>query len=441
MSATRAEASGDMAIIRGKLAGKYDSVEEREVIGWFKALINEEIVPGMRELEKQFKDGLLLVRLAQHVQQNTPNIPEKARKMRLKPHVNAATSYKQMENIQMFLKFCDAYGVPKGAQFQTVDLYEGRNLAQVLNCIQMLGSECQRHGFNGPTIGPKPLQAQAREFSQEVLRAGDTIIGLQAGTNKLASQKGMQIGAVRHVADIRADNMVKEGQGELSLQAGTNKFATQAGMSMGSVRHVSDIRADDMNKDSQAFLTLQAGTNKYANQSGMRIGGLRHAPDIKADNQCKDSQTILTLQGGHNKGASQKGMTIGGVRHAADIRADDMTKESQGLVSLQAGSNKYATQAGMSLGAVRHVADIRADDLTREGQGVIGLQMGTNTCANQSGMSIGALRHIASIRADQFDQAGQGVIGHWMKGQAGGATQEGMSMGSKRDIVLNHKKR
>ena len=47
----------------------------------------------------------------------------------------------QMENITKFLKFCEAYGVPKTGTFQTVDLFEGRNMAQVLNCVQQLGTE------------------------------------------------------------------------------------------------------------------------------------------------------------------------------------------------------------------------------------------------------------------------------------------------------------
>jgi len=47
----------------------------------------------------------------------------------------------QMENIQLFLNFCENYGVSKTSLFQTVDLYEGRNMAQVLSCIQQLGSE------------------------------------------------------------------------------------------------------------------------------------------------------------------------------------------------------------------------------------------------------------------------------------------------------------
>ena len=57
--------------------------------------------------------------------------------------------------------------------------------------------------MKGPTIGAKPTEKNIREFSEEQLKAGESIIGLQAGTNKLASQSGMTIGGVRHVSDIK----------------------------------------------------------------------------------------------------------------------------------------------------------------------------------------------------------------------------------------------
>lgn len=41
----------------------------------------------------------------------------------------------------MFLTFCEHYGVPKTGLFQTVDLFEGTNMAQFLSCVQQLGSE------------------------------------------------------------------------------------------------------------------------------------------------------------------------------------------------------------------------------------------------------------------------------------------------------------
>jgi len=58
----------------------------------------------------------------------------------------------------------------------------------------------------------------------------------------------MSMGSVRHVADIRADDMTKEASTTIGLQAGFNKGASQVGMSMGAVRHVADIRADDVSK-------------------------------------------------------------------------------------------------------------------------------------------------------------------------------------------------
>lgn len=40
---------------------------------------------------------------------------------------------------------------------------------------------------------------------------------------------GMSIGAVRHVADIRADDFDRDGQNVIGLQAGSNKGASQKG--------------------------------------------------------------------------------------------------------------------------------------------------------------------------------------------------------------------
>ena len=48
----------------------------------------------------------------------------------------------------------------------------------------------------------------------------------------------MTFGGVRHVADIRADDLTKEGSAVIGLQMGSNKFANQSGMSFGAVRHV-----------------------------------------------------------------------------------------------------------------------------------------------------------------------------------------------------------
>jgi hypothetical protein len=69
-------------------------------------------------------------------------------------------------------------------------------------------------------------------------QAGMSTVGLQMGSNKGASQSGMSMGGVRHVADIRADQMEQSGQGVVGLQMGQTSGASQSGMSMGGRRNI-----------------------------------------------------------------------------------------------------------------------------------------------------------------------------------------------------------
>ena len=71
----------------------------------------------------------------------------------------------------------------------------------------MFDTQAQTHGFDGPILGPREAQANKRSFSEDKLKAGQTVIGLQMGTNKLASQKGMSFGTSRHIADIKVKNI------------------------------------------------------------------------------------------------------------------------------------------------------------------------------------------------------------------------------------------
>ena len=49
-------------IVLLQLAAKYDPDVEAEVIGWFKELLGADLTPGMREIEKQLRDGILLAK-------------------------------------------------------------------------------------------------------------------------------------------------------------------------------------------------------------------------------------------------------------------------------------------------------------------------------------------------------------------------------------------
>jgi len=49
-------------------------------------------------------------------------------------------------------------------------------------------------------LGPKEAQANKREFTEEQMKAGEGVIGLQMGSNKGASQAGDHFGRPRQVA-------------------------------------------------------------------------------------------------------------------------------------------------------------------------------------------------------------------------------------------------
>ncbi|THD27702.1 Transgelin [Fasciola hepatica] len=357
MSTRMTDMGMDVQVNR-RLNSKYDASSEAEAIGWLNKLTGENVPLGRENVCAALKNGQILIKLANAVYAGTSPLPPAAAKKKHPFKANTMTApFKQMENIQMFLNAAEAYGVPHASLFQTVDLYEARNMAQVLNTILQLGTECQRNNFNGPTCGPKPTYENKRDFTEEQLRLSEGIIGLQMGTNKLASQ---------------------------------------AGMSHGGPRHITDIKVDAASKESQAVIGLQMGTNKLASQAGMSHGGPRHITDIKVDAASKEGQGVIGLQMGSNKGASQSGMSHGGPRHITDIKVDAASKEGQGVIGLQMGTNKMASQSGMSYGAQRHIADIKVGEMSKEGQAVIGLQMGAaqDQVASQSGMSFGAQRHI-----------------------------------------------
>lgn len=53
--------------------------------------------------------------------------------------------------------------------------------------------------WKGPYLGPRPAEENRREFTEQQLRASESIIGLQAGTNRGATQSGQSFGASRKI--------------------------------------------------------------------------------------------------------------------------------------------------------------------------------------------------------------------------------------------------
>ncbi|RDD37004.1 Muscle-specific protein 20 [Trichoplax sp. H2] len=138
--ASRPKGFGLTAELEAKKDTKFDPNLEKDVLKWIGDVIGEEV---LEDTHTALKDGVRLCKLANKVQANK-YIKYNVSKM----------AFKMMENIGLFLESTYELGVPKIDMFQTVDLYDGTNIPQVLNGIIAYERKARATGYNGPTLGP-----------------------------------------------------------------------------------------------------------------------------------------------------------------------------------------------------------------------------------------------------------------------------------------------
>ncbi|KAI8772703.1 myophilin [Biomphalaria glabrata] len=196
MAAHRAAKSGIALEAQQKMDSKWDNDRARVAIDWVGKRIGEHLeTDGSKEsVYNLLKDGMVLAKLANWVRPGSVA----AAKMSKAPSL----AFKQMELIGMFLKTIDEGEggcVKKSELFQTVDLYEKVNMVQVITTLEALGRAMLTQGREG--FGKAESKGQTHEWTEEQLKAGQNIIGLQMGTNKGANQSGQNFGKTRAIVD------------------------------------------------------------------------------------------------------------------------------------------------------------------------------------------------------------------------------------------------
>lgn len=188
MANNRATKSGFAAEAQRKINSKYSEELAAESLEWIKEITKEDFsVNGdMDNFYEILKDGTLLCRLVNCIQAGS-----------VKKINESKMAFKCMENINVFLEVAKNMGVPAQETFQTVDLWERQNLNSVVICLQSLGRKAGNYGK--PSIGPKEAEKNVRNFSDEQMRAGQGVISLQYGSNKGATQSGINFGNTRHM--------------------------------------------------------------------------------------------------------------------------------------------------------------------------------------------------------------------------------------------------
>ena len=163
-----------------KAAAKYDPALEAATRKWIEEVTGEKL--GEMSLQQELKNGVVLCTLINCISSGVCPKPSTAK-----------MPFKQMENIANYLAACEKLNVAKHDQFQTVALYEDKDMMAVLINLQALGRAAQKvPGYSGPTFGAKAADANVREFTEEQRIAGAaTTTFLGKGSCGGATQAGM----------------------------------------------------------------------------------------------------------------------------------------------------------------------------------------------------------------------------------------------------------
>ena len=91
--------------------------------------------------------------------------------------------FKQMEQISLFLRGIRTLGVQEFEVFDTNDLYRGKDMRKVVQCIHSIGTAVKKSGWTGPQLGVKIASPNKRDFSeQQLLEARSATSKLTVGS-------------------------------------------------------------------------------------------------------------------------------------------------------------------------------------------------------------------------------------------------------------------
>ncbi|KAI3475295.1 hypothetical protein L1887_63339 [Cichorium endivia] len=194
MSENRAEKAGFAKEAQNKINSKYDPALAEELLVWIGEITGEQFESTSGEQDNFYqilKDGTVLCKLINAFEPDNA-IPEKKIKKSKFP-------FQCMENIQLFTEQATKLGVAKHETFQSVDLFEKQNLYSVLICLSSLARKAHKFGLKGVESLGREAEKNVREFTKEQLAESNKIISLQYGSNKGATQAGINFGNTRHM--------------------------------------------------------------------------------------------------------------------------------------------------------------------------------------------------------------------------------------------------
>jgi hypothetical protein len=183
--------------LKKKQESAFDPQLEAQAKNWIQAVTGETIT----DLHQSLKDGVILCKLVNKIRPNTIR--------KINPPKSA---FMMMENIGSFLKSCQAFGINKVDQFMTVDLFEAKNMNQVIHCIHALARAAKNvPGFSGPYMETTPnVTPRVDTSTTQTSGHGDKDSGTMTSEQQLKGTEQKQIEEHKHEEKERREREERE---------------------------------------------------------------------------------------------------------------------------------------------------------------------------------------------------------------------------------------
>jgi transgelin len=170
---------------------KLHQQNEQSVRNWFDQVFQQtDVISPTMTLQQALKDGVILCDLMNRI------VPGSC-----KPTRSSSIPFHHMENISQFLRVAVIeLGCKKTDLFQTVELYENRDMVQVINSLYSVARHARARGLLViPALGPEVTKPHHVEFNENVLASGKTVLSPQMGYTGGANQSGISYGSRRQI--------------------------------------------------------------------------------------------------------------------------------------------------------------------------------------------------------------------------------------------------
>lgn len=146
--------------VKNKIAAKYDPEREREVIEWIEAVTGRDLGGSLAD---GLHDGKTVCEMINIIFPGTVT-DISSKKM----------AFFQRENVSKYLEGCKSAGMNSVDLFDTQDLYDNKNIVNVINHFYSFSAFARAHStnFSGPFIGVKLSDKNERQFTEEQMNAG-----------------------------------------------------------------------------------------------------------------------------------------------------------------------------------------------------------------------------------------------------------------------------